>query len=145
MRQEEQGSGQATQLCAAEYVRMSTEHQQYSTQNQADKIREYAARRGIRIVRTYTDEGKSGLNIGGRNGLKRLIQDVESGYTDFQAILVYDVSRWGRFLWDQPLKAASPSRLGGFFVCQVMAFSLSRRVEMASISAPSASSCVSVR
>jgi len=97
MQQEEQGSGQATQLCAAEYVRMSTEHQQYSTQNQADKIREYAARRGIRIVRTYADEGKSGLNIGGRSGLKQLIQDVESGHTDFQAILVYDVSRWGRF------------------------------------------------
>ena len=32
---------------AAEYVRMSTEHQQYSTENQADKIREYAAQRGI--------------------------------------------------------------------------------------------------
>jgi DNA invertase Pin-like site-specific DNA recombinase len=26
----------------AQYVRMSTEHQQYSTQNQADKILEYA-------------------------------------------------------------------------------------------------------
>lgn len=99
MEQEERdtGSAQTIQLRAAEYVRMSTEHQQYSTQNQADKIREYAARRGIRIVRTYTDEGKSGLNIGGRNGLKQLIQDVESGQTDFQAILVYDVSRWGRF------------------------------------------------
>lgn len=40
---------------AAEYVRMSTEHQQYSTENQADKIREYAQRRGIEIVRTYAD------------------------------------------------------------------------------------------
>ncbi len=37
---------------AAEYVRMSTEHKQYSTENQADKIREYAAQRGIDIVRT---------------------------------------------------------------------------------------------
>ena len=46
---------------AAEYVRMSTEHQQYSTENQADKIREYAAHRGIEIVRTYADAGKSGL------------------------------------------------------------------------------------
>nr|WP_236953213.1 recombinase family protein [Methylomonas denitrificans] len=34
---------------------MSTEHQQYSTKNQSDKIREYATRRGIEIVRTYTD------------------------------------------------------------------------------------------
>ena len=32
---------------AAQYVRMSTEHQQYSTLNQADKIREYADKRGI--------------------------------------------------------------------------------------------------
>jgi DNA invertase Pin-like site-specific DNA recombinase len=37
---------------AAKYVRMSTEHQQYSTENQADKIREYARVRGIEIVRT---------------------------------------------------------------------------------------------
>lgn len=82
---------------AAEYVRMSTEHQQYSTENQADKIREYAAHRGIEIVRTYADEGKSGLNIGGRPALQQLIKDVEAGPVDFQTILVYDVSRWGRF------------------------------------------------
>jgi len=82
---------------AAEYVRMSTEHQQYSTHNQADKIREYAARRGIEIVRTYADEGKSGLSLGGRAALQRLIADVETGQADFNLILVYDVSRWGRF------------------------------------------------
>jgi DNA invertase Pin-like site-specific DNA recombinase len=82
---------------AAQYVRMSTEHQQYSTLNQADKIREYADKRGIEIVRTYADDGKSGLSIGGRASLQRLIADVESGNTDFKLILVYDVSRWGRF------------------------------------------------
>ncbi len=84
-------------LRAAEYVRMSTEHQQYSTENQADKIREYAAHRGIEIVKTYADAGKSGLNIGGRLALQQLIKDVEAGPVDFQMILVYDVSRWGRF------------------------------------------------
>lgn len=82
---------------AVEYVRMSTEHQQYSTENQADKIREYAHRRGIEIVRTYTDAGKSGLNFGGRASLQQLIHDVENGEPDFEIILVYDVSRWGRF------------------------------------------------
>ena len=82
---------------AAEYVRMSTEHQQYSTENQADKIREYAAKRNIEIIRTYADEGKSGLNIGGRLSLQKLIRDVETGVADFQIILVYDISRWGRF------------------------------------------------
>ena len=88
---------QAPKFRAAEYVRMSTEHQQYSTQNQADKIREYAAHRGIEIVKTYADDGKSGLSIGGRASLQRLIDDVELGETDFTIILVYDVSRWGRF------------------------------------------------
>src|ERR1700733_11723973 len=81
----------------AEYIRMSTEHQQYSTENQAAVIRQYAERRGLNIVRTYTDAGKSGLRIDGRNALKQLIQDVETGAADFTAILVYGVSRWGRF------------------------------------------------
>ena len=89
--------GQSSLFRAAEYVRMSTEHQQYSTQNQADVIREYAARRGIQIIRTYADEGKSGLSLDGRNALKALIHDVESGQADFQIILAYDISRWGRF------------------------------------------------
>jgi DNA invertase Pin-like site-specific DNA recombinase len=86
-----------TRLRAVEYVRMSTEHQQYSTENQSDKIREYASRRGIEIVRTYADAGKSGLRIDGRTSLQQLIRDVESGSADFTIILVYDVSRWGRF------------------------------------------------
>src|SRR5882672_11052500 len=82
---------------AAQYVRMSTEHQQYSTANQEDVIREYAGRRGFEIVKTYADGGKSGLNVAGREQLRQLIDDVQNGRSDFQAILVYDVSRWGRF------------------------------------------------
>src|SRR5215472_4126802 len=82
---------------AAEYVRMSTEHQQYSTENQSKIIRQYAEQRGMTIIRTYADAGKSGLRIDGRDALKQLIQDVETGNADFSVILVYDVSRWGRF------------------------------------------------
>lgn len=82
---------------AAVYVRMSTEHQQYSTSNQLDAIREYAKRRGLEIVRIYSDEGKSGLNIQGRDALARMIRDVQSGEAEYSCILVYDVSRWGRF------------------------------------------------
>ena len=82
---------------AAQYVRMSTEHQQYSTLNQMEALREYANLRNIQIVRTYADEGKSGLRIDKRPALRQLIQDVISGNADFSIILVYDVSRWGRF------------------------------------------------
>jgi DNA invertase Pin-like site-specific DNA recombinase len=82
---------------AAQYVRMSTEHQQYSTENQEAAIRSYADARNLVIVRTYADQGKSGLRFEGRNALKQLINDVETGTAEFEAILVYDVSRWGRF------------------------------------------------
>src|SRR5690242_4598713 len=82
---------------AAQYVRMSTDHQKYSTQNQAEEIASYAARRGLTIVRTYRDDGRSGLRLEGRPGLKELISDVLLGHADFNTILVYDVSRWGRF------------------------------------------------
>lgn len=82
---------------AAAYVRMSTDHQKYSTANQADAIQHYATDRGIHIIRTYADEGESGLNVDGRDAFKRLIDDVRCGRADFELILVYDVSRWGRF------------------------------------------------
>ncbi len=82
---------------AAVYVRMSTEHQQYSTSNQMDAIRDYAKRRGMQIVKEYSDEGKSGLSIQGRDSLSQMIQDVQNEEARFSAILVYDVSRWGRF------------------------------------------------
>ena len=91
-------SGEVTEFRAALYVRTATEHQQYSTDTQSDKIRNYARKRGIEIVRTYTDEGKSGLSIFERTGLQKLLSDVNSGRADFNLVLVYDISRWGRFL-----------------------------------------------
>lgn len=82
---------------AAMYVRMSTDHQKYSTENQASVIREYAARHHIEIIDVYTDAGKSGLKLDGRDALKRLIEDVQTGAARFSMILVLDVTRWGRF------------------------------------------------
>lgn len=76
---------------------MSTEHQRYSTENQSDAILQYAERRGLEVVRTYADEGKSGLRLDGRDALKRLIDDVQNAKADFTTTLVYDISRWGRF------------------------------------------------
>lgn len=94
---------------AAMYVRMSTDHQKYSTENQADAIREYAARHKMEIVRTYQDAGKSGLKLDGREALQSLIKDVQSGAADYTVILVLDVTRWGRF----PVRASQWRR---FFV-----------------------------
>ena len=82
---------------AAQYVRMSTEYQRYSIENQAVVIGAYAQAHNLAIVRTYRDDGESGLKLKNRAGLRQLLDDVQSGHSDFEYILVYDVSRWGRF------------------------------------------------
>lgn len=82
---------------AAQYVRVSTEHQRYAIENQIIALRNYAEKHDLEIVRTYSDRGISGLKLHKRTALKQLLKDVVSGHADFSKILVYDVSRWGRF------------------------------------------------
>ena len=43
----------------AAYLRMSTEHQQYSIDNQVQFIQKYADDHNMMIVRIYDDEGKA--------------------------------------------------------------------------------------
>ncbi|RYH59293.1 MAG: recombinase family protein [Alcaligenaceae bacterium] len=82
---------------AAEYVRMSTDHQKYSTLNQSALIHAYAEAHGMEVVTTYADPGKSGLTLKSRPGLSLLLSDVLAGKAQFEVVLVYDISRWGRF------------------------------------------------
>jgi len=42
---------EVSEFRAALYVRTATKHQQYSPDNQSDKIRDYASKRGIEIVK----------------------------------------------------------------------------------------------
>ena len=86
-----------TCICVAQYLRMSTDKQKLSLAYQAAAIQRYAEAHGFAIVQTYEDKGRSGLTIKHREGLARLLQDVVSGNQVFKAVLVYDVSRWGRF------------------------------------------------
>ncbi len=82
---------------AAQYVRMSSERQDCSLEYQRAVIAAYALQQGYEVVRTYEDAGLSGLTIGKRKGLRNLIADVVAGTAPFSVVLVYDVSRWGRF------------------------------------------------
>ena len=63
----------------------------------ADAIGRYADLLDIDVVQTYSDLGRSGLTVAGRAGLRALLEDVEKKRNDFSVLLVYDVSRWGRF------------------------------------------------
>ena len=80
----------------AAYVRTAITDQHLAS-NQMEVIREYAKRHGMQIVEEYFDVGKSGVIIRDREALEQMVRDVESGQINFSAILLHDVSRWGRF------------------------------------------------
>jgi DNA invertase Pin-like site-specific DNA recombinase len=82
---------------AALYLRMSTEQQVYSLANQAQAMLAYAEAHAMDVVTIYADEGRSGLTLRGRSSLKRLLKEVQAGGCAFTVLLIYDVSRWGRF------------------------------------------------
>lgn len=82
---------------AAQYIRMSTDSQELSPAVQKQELQRYAEARGFQIVATYEDGGRSGLTIKERPALRRLITDVTSPDRPFEHVLVYDVTRWGRF------------------------------------------------
>ncbi len=81
---------------AAQYLRMSTNVQMDSFASQDALNQAFAERHGYEIIKTYSDAGKSGLSIKRREGLRGLLRDVLAD-PPFAAILVTDVSRWGRF------------------------------------------------
>src|SRR4029077_17348743 len=91
------GPGSNEPIRAAQYLRMSTENQRYSTENQQNAIADYAGQHGYVVVASYIDAGKSGLSLKGRDALKQLLSDALATPRAFDAILVLDVSRWGRF------------------------------------------------
>jgi len=82
---------------AAQYVRASTERQQYSIEYQSRIISQYASEHGFEVVRTFSDEARSGLDLKYRPALRQVLAEVMRGQASFRFILVFDVSRWGRF------------------------------------------------
>lgn len=82
------------------YVRSATINQVASDKldgldEQAAAIERYAERNGMQIVRRYVDDGCSGLKQGPKQ--KEMLNAVQTGTADFSAILMRDISRWGRF------------------------------------------------
>lgn len=82
---------------AAQYLRASTGLQTWSIENQRTAIAAYAQARGFEVVATYSDEERSGLTLQGRPALRALLAQALGPSPGFEAILVFDVSRWGRF------------------------------------------------
>lgn len=51
----------------------------------------------LEITEIFKDEGKSGVQLKGRDAIICLLELVKSGNADFKHLLIYDVSRFGRF------------------------------------------------
>jgi DNA invertase Pin-like site-specific DNA recombinase len=81
-------------ILAAGYLRMSSDQQTTSIENQRKAVSEYAAKHGFKIVKWYIDEGISGWR-NDRAAFQQLISDAPSG--QFAAILVWDQDRFSRF------------------------------------------------
>jgi DNA invertase Pin-like site-specific DNA recombinase len=82
---------------AALYIRMSTDAQELSPAVQKQALNDYATRAALEVVESYEDDGRTGLTIKDRPQMRRLLADVGSRACGFDHVLVYDVSRWGRF------------------------------------------------
>lgn len=77
------------------YVRVSTENQleNYSIEEQTDRLKSYCRAKDIAIVKFYTDGGYSGGNTN-RPALKELLNDIENRKID--AVIVYKLDRLSR-------------------------------------------------
>src|SRR5438105_14417451 len=82
---------------AAQYVRMSTDIQDLSIDIQKKVIGAFAQANEINIVATYEDEARSGLEVKHRKGIQQVLKDVTAMACPFTLLLIYDVTRWGRF------------------------------------------------
>src|SRR5262245_60159323 len=80
---------------AAGYLRMSSDQQDTSIDDQRSELIGFAAKRGFQIVRWYADEGVSGWKSKQRQSFLSLIADAASG--EFKLILCWDQSRFSRF------------------------------------------------
>jgi DNA invertase Pin-like site-specific DNA recombinase len=76
---------------------MSTPQQPNSLAQQAAVIGAFAQHRRYEIDRSYEDAALRGVGARKRPVFQELLATVLRGRADFEAILVYDVSRWGRF------------------------------------------------
>jgi len=79
------------------YLRMSTEMQDCSIEHQRAYIQRFAAKNGFVIIREYIDEACTGTAVEYRPSFQQMVAEIEAGNADFEAVLVYDMSRFGRF------------------------------------------------
>lgn len=80
---------------AVGYYRMSRDDQETSIPDQRAAVRKWAKANGWQIIDEYLDEGISGDATEKRAAFQKMVHDAPSG--KFQAIIVWEIGRLGRF------------------------------------------------
>ena len=94
---------------AVGYIRMSSDKQEESPEQQREEILKLAKKHGYRVIRWYEDHAVSGVKTLKRKQFLQMIEDVKKR-GDFKAILCWDQDRFGRFdsieagEWISPLR-----------------------------------------
>ncbi|MCC9600759.1 recombinase family protein [Stieleria sp. JC731] len=100
----------AGKIVAVGYVRMSTDRQEKSPEQQRIEVEAYAEKHGYRIIDWYEDLAVSGDRTDKRLQFQRMIED--GSVKKFDAILCWNQDRFGRFdaieagRWIYPLREA---------------------------------------
>lgn len=80
------------------YTRVSTTMQVdgFSLDAQRNKLQRYAEAMDMKVVREYSDEGKSGKNIKDREEFVQMLEDIKNDKDGVSFVLVFKLSRFGR-------------------------------------------------
>jgi len=81
---------------AVAYIRMSSDMQDASPDQQREQVQRLADRLGSHIVRWYEDLAVSGDDLKRRKGFRRMLSDAKE-LADFSQILCWSQDRFGRF------------------------------------------------
>ncbi|MHC4094288.1 MAG: recombinase family protein, partial [Planctomycetota bacterium] len=113
------GRGRRRAQRAVGYVRRSTDRQEQSIPDQKKAIEGYAAEHGLRLGQFYIDDAISGTSTIGRRAFQRMMADAQSPGRSFDAVIVYDVKRFGRIDNDEAGYYRHLLRTNGVEVCYV--------------------------
>jgi DNA invertase Pin-like site-specific DNA recombinase len=93
---------------AVAYFRSSSQvDHEYAISSQQDQVRQWAKERGIEIIHEFCDIGPSGLDTRDLPAFTEMLNDWIKQRPDFEYILCFDATRWGRFHGSDLLVQAS--------------------------------------
>lgn len=112
-------SGRKGKKCVI-YIRVSSERQVqgYSLEGQKRYLKEWAEFEGMTVSEIYVEPGKSGKSISGREVFQQMLEDISTGRTATDYVVVFKLSRFGRNAKDILNSLTYIKRYGVNLICK---------------------------